>query len=70
MGDPHRRGGGEAGRPPIRIDAIMSGEKHVPLEERQRLVAQSVRSILDETADLNVDLGIENRGFQATIRSS
>lgn len=52
------------GVPAVRIDAIMSGEKHLPLEERRRLVAQSVRSILDETADLNVDLGIENHGYQ------
>jgi len=52
------------GVPAIRIDAIMSGEKHLPLEERQRLVAQSVRTILDETADTDVELGIENHGFQ------
>ena len=50
--------------PAVRIDAIMSGEKHLPLEERQRLVAQSVRAILDETADTNIDLGIENHGYQ------
>ncbi len=54
----------QLGVPAIRIDAIMSGEKRLPLEERQRLVAQSVRAILDETADLNIDLGIENHGFQ------
>jgi sugar phosphate isomerase/epimerase len=52
------------GVPAVRIDAIMSGEKHLPLEERQRLVAQSVRSILDQTSDTGVDLGIENHGFQ------
>jgi sugar phosphate isomerase/epimerase len=52
------------GVPALRIDAIMSGEKHLPLEERQRLVAQSVRGILDETADTDIDLGIENHGFQ------
>ena len=54
----------ELGVPAVRIDAIMSGEKHLPLEERQRLVARSVRDILDATADLNIDLGIENHGFQ------
>lgn len=54
----------ELGVPAVRIDAIMSGEKHLPLEERQRLVARSVRTIIDETADLNIDLGIENHGFQ------
>ena len=52
------------GVPAIRIDAIMSGEKHLPLEERQRLVASSVRAILDETSDTDIDLGIENHGFQ------
>ncbi|HLJ54788.1 MAG TPA: sugar phosphate isomerase/epimerase family protein [Chthonomonadaceae bacterium] len=52
------------GAPAIRVDAIMSGEKHLPLEERRRLVAQSIRSILDETAEIDVDLGIENHGFQ------
>jgi len=58
------RAAADLGIPAIRIDAIMSGEKHLPLEERQRLVAASVRSILDQTADLMVDLGIENHGFQ------
>jgi sugar phosphate isomerase/epimerase len=52
------------GVPAVRIDAIMSGEKHLPLEERRRLVAQAVRAILDETSDTDVDLGIENHGFQ------
>jgi sugar phosphate isomerase/epimerase len=54
----------ELGAPVVRIDAIMSGEKHLPLEERQRLVAQSIRAILDATADIEVDLGIENHGYQ------
>ena len=52
------------GVPAVRIDAIMSGEKHLPLEERRRLVAQAVRTILDETSDTDVELGIENHGFQ------
>lgn len=52
------------GIPAIRIDAIMSGEQALPLEERQRLVAEVVTQILDATADSGVELGIENHGFQ------
>lgn len=52
------------GIPAIRIDAIMSGEQHLPLEERQRLVAQAIRTILDTTVETPVELGIENHGFQ------
>ena len=48
----------------VRIDAIMSGEKDLPLEERQRLVATAVQKILAETEGTGVDLGIENHGFQ------
>ena len=54
----------ELGVAAVRIDTIMSGEKHMPLEERQRIVARSLRTIIDETADLQVDLGVENHGFQ------
>lgn len=52
------------GVPAIRIDAIMHGEKNLPLEERQRIVAESVKRILEETVDSGVDLGIENHGYQ------
>jgi sugar phosphate isomerase/epimerase len=52
------------GAPAVRIDAIMSRERDLPLEERQRLVATAVRRILAETEDTGVDLGIENHGFQ------
>lgn len=52
------------GVPAIRIDAIMHGEQHLPLEERQRIVADSIRAILDQTPDSPVELGIENHGFQ------
>ena len=54
----------ELGAPAVRIDAIMSGEKELPLEERQRLVASAVTEILAKTSDSGVDLGIENHGFQ------
>ena len=52
------------GAPAVRIDAIMSGEKDLPLDERIRLVAAAVTRILNETEDTGVDLGIENHGFQ------
>jgi sugar phosphate isomerase/epimerase len=54
----------QIGAPAIRIDAIMSGERHLPLEERQRLVATAISSILAQTAESDVELGIENHGFQ------
>ena len=50
--------------PAVRIDAIMSGEKDLPLEQRQELVATAIHTILHETASTGVDLGIENHGFQ------
>ena len=52
------------GAPAVRIDAIMSGEKDLPLPERIGLVAAAVTRILDETSDTGVELGIENHGFQ------
>jgi sugar phosphate isomerase/epimerase len=54
----------QLGVPAIRIDAIMSGERHLPLEERQRLVATAISEILDQTPDSEVELGIENHGLQ------
>lgn len=50
--------------PAVRIDAIMSGEKDLPLEQRQQLVADAVQQILAQTEATKVDLGIENHGFQ------
>ncbi len=52
------------GIPAIRIDAIMHGEKELPLETRQNVVADAVGRILAETADTPLDLGMENHGFQ------
>jgi len=52
------------GAPAVRIDAIMSGEKDLPLDERISLVASAVQQILDATTETGVDLGIENHGFQ------
>ena len=54
----------ELGVPAVRIDAIMSGEKDLPLEERQRLVATALIEILAQTSETGVELGIENHGFQ------
>lgn len=54
----------ELGAPALRIDAIMSGEKDLPLERRQELVATAIQTILHETSTTGVDLGIENHGFQ------
>jgi sugar phosphate isomerase/epimerase len=50
--------------PAVRIDAIMSGERDMPLEKRYTLVADAVKRILEQTEDTGVDLGIENHGFQ------
>jgi sugar phosphate isomerase/epimerase len=52
------------GAPAVRIDAIMSGERDLPLEQRQDLVAGRIKQVLDRTAHSKVDLGIENHGFQ------
>ena len=48
----------------VRIDAVMRGEKELALEERQQIVAERIRRILDATEDTGVDLGIENHGMQ------
>ena len=50
--------------PVIRIDSAMSGERHLPLEERQRLVAEALKRILADTQESEIDLGIENHGNQ------
>jgi sugar phosphate isomerase/epimerase len=52
------------GIPAIRIDAIMSHERTLPLETRQQIAATAIREILDLTEDTEVELGIENHGLQ------
>jgi sugar phosphate isomerase/epimerase len=52
------------GIPAVRIDAIMHGERELPLEQRQEIFARGVNHVLSETEGLAVDLGIENHGFQ------
>lgn len=58
------RAAASLGAPVVRIDAIMSGERHLPLEERQAIVAAAISDVLEATPDLDVDFGIENHGFQ------
>ena len=52
------------GIPAIRIDSIMSGEKELPLAERQEIFAKAVQAVLDRTPKSKVALGIENHGSQ------
>ncbi len=52
------------GIPAIRIDAIMSHERTLPLETRQQIAATAIREILDLTDNTDVELGIENHGLQ------
>lgn len=55
---------GALGCPVIRIDAIMSGERDLPLEQRRQIFASAIKAILNRTEGLEVHLGIENHGFQ------
>ena len=48
----------------VRIDAIMHGEHDLPLETRVDTFAGAMARILDATSGMNVDMGIENHGFQ------
>ena len=48
----------------VRIDAAMHGEQDLPEQERQTLVTDMIRGVLDATRSSGVDLGIENHGFQ------
>jgi sugar phosphate isomerase/epimerase len=52
------------GVPAVRIDAIMHGERDLPMEEREEIFARGVLHVLNATEGLPVDLGIENHGFQ------
>lgn len=52
------------GVPAVRIDAIMHGERDLPLAEREEIFARGVQHVLAKTEGLPVDLGIENHGFQ------
>lgn len=52
------------GIPVVRIDAIMHGERDIPLEKNVRVFADAMLEVLDATQDCDVDMGIENHGFQ------
>lgn len=52
------------GIPTVRIDAIMHGERDLPLEQRQEAFLRAMGRILALTEDLAVDFGIENHGYQ------
>ena len=55
---------GKLGIPTVRVDAIMSNEKALPLERRQEIFAKAVQTILSRTPHSKVELGIENHGGQ------
>lgn len=50
--------------PTVRIDAIMHGEQDFPLERNVEVFANAMARILDATSNSDVDLGVENHGFQ------
>lgn len=52
------------GAPAIRVDAIMQGEREMPLKERAQHFSDCMARVLDATGNINVDAGIENHGFQ------
>lgn len=54
----------QLGVPVVRIDAIMHGQHELPLEERQDIFARGMSQVIERTAALPVDFGIENHGFQ------
>lgn len=58
------RAAAKLGVPAVRIDAIMSGERDLPLEERVEIFARAMERVLEATDGLDVDMGIENHGFQ------
>jgi sugar phosphate isomerase/epimerase len=53
---------GGLGIPAVRVDAIMSNEKDLPLDRRQDIFAKAVHTILERTPHSKVELGIENHG--------
>lgn len=52
------------GIPALRIDAAMTGERDLPLAERQDRFADAMREIVERTNGLPVVFGIENHGIQ------
>ena len=54
----------QLGIPALRIDAIMHGERDLPLTARQSLFADALREVIARTDSLPVDFGVENHGIQ------
>jgi len=52
------------GAPAVRIDAIMHGERDLPLEKRQDIFFLAMARVLERTAETDVEFGIENHGYQ------
>ncbi|CEK14537.1 sugar phosphate isomerase/epimerase family protein [Chthonomonas calidirosea] len=52
----------QLGIPVVRIDPLLKGEPHRAAEEAQTLVVSALNEILQRTAGIEVDLGIENHG--------
>lgn len=50
--------------PAVRIDAIMTGERDLPLDARVTHFADCMKKVLDKTDYHIVEMGIENHGFQ------
>jgi sugar phosphate isomerase/epimerase len=46
----------------VRIDAIMSGEREMPVADRVKRTADCLRQVIEATKDLSIPLGVENHG--------
>jgi sugar phosphate isomerase/epimerase len=55
---------GALGIPTVRIDAVMHGERNLPVERNVGIFSEAMSRVLDATSDLEVDMGVENHGFQ------
>jgi sugar phosphate isomerase/epimerase len=54
----------DLGVPTVRIDAVMSGEQELTMDDRLARFSRAVDYVLQKTEGLAVDLGIENHGRQ------
>ncbi|MBW3625624.1 MAG: sugar phosphate isomerase/epimerase [Armatimonadetes bacterium] len=46
----------------VRIDAIMAGEREIPLQERVNKTVNALRQVVEATKDTPIPLGVENHG--------
>ena len=58
------RAGEALGADAVRLDAAMTGQRELPLEQRVTLYAEAVRQVLAATEDCQIPLAIENHGAQ------